>query len=273
MTPIPVLKVEGRTLPEAWENSVIACWRQGVAIQTEYDKPGDPPSRDCTMIMVVRDPFAEPRIHRAFPGGLEDLEIYRQEVVEGVHDHWINPTEGKWAYTYHERLCTYTVEGRTIDQLRYVVEKLTEAPHTRRAQAVTWKVWEDAGIDDPACLQRMWFRILSDTLTCNVHMRSNDAYKAAFMNMFAFTEIQRMVAQQVGDRIGRSIQVGPYIHIADSYHIYGSYFNDFEGFLQTVEQRSFEERTWTTQFAEPFFEEARRRLEEEKKEGMDHADL
>jgi len=31
------------------------------------------------------------RIHRAFPGGLEDLEIYRQEVVDGVHDHWIAP--------------------------------------------------------------------------------------------------------------------------------------------------------------------------------------
>ncbi|MCK7472406.1 MAG: hypothetical protein MZV49_00060 [Rhodopseudomonas palustris] len=37
-------------------------------IRTEYDKPGDPPSRDCTMLWTVEDPFAEPRIHRAFPG-------------------------------------------------------------------------------------------------------------------------------------------------------------------------------------------------------------
>ena len=59
---------------------------KGVAIKTEYDKAGDPPSKDCTMVMVVNEPFKEPRIHRAFPGGLEDLEVYRQEVIDGVGD-------------------------------------------------------------------------------------------------------------------------------------------------------------------------------------------
>ena len=93
---IPVLKVETDTIPEAWEKSVIECWNNGARIKTEYDKAGDPPSRDCTMIMVIRIPFREPRIHRAFPGGLDDLEVYRQEVVNGVHDHWIAPREGKW---------------------------------------------------------------------------------------------------------------------------------------------------------------------------------
>ncbi len=88
---IPTLYVHGKTLPEAWEKAVLACWNQGIAIKTEYDKPGDLPSRDCTILWVAEDPFAEPRIHRAFPGGLEDLEIYRQEVVDGVHDHWIAP--------------------------------------------------------------------------------------------------------------------------------------------------------------------------------------
>src|SRR3989338_7213590 len=104
---IPVLLIEGNTLPEAWEKAVIATWGKGLAIKTEYDKPADPPSKDCTMVMAVHHPMSEPRIHRAFPGGLEDLEIYRQEVVEGVHDHWINPEEGKWTYTYHQRMSDY----------------------------------------------------------------------------------------------------------------------------------------------------------------------
>lgn len=101
---IPTLHVLGHTLRETWEKAVLACWRQGVAIKTEYDKPDDSRSKDCTIVMVVEDPFAEPRIHRPFPGGLEDLEVYRQEVVEGVHDHWICPEEGKWTYTYPKRL-------------------------------------------------------------------------------------------------------------------------------------------------------------------------
>ena len=82
-------------MPDTWERAVMITWEKGLVIKTEYDKPNDPPSRDCTMVMVVKRPMDEPRIHRAFPAGLEDLEVYRQEVVEGVHDHWINPEEGK----------------------------------------------------------------------------------------------------------------------------------------------------------------------------------
>ena len=267
MTTIPVLKVAGQTLPDVWERSLIACWEEGAAIRTEYDKQGDPPSRDCTMIMVVQDPWTEPRIHRAFPAGLDDLEIYRQEVVYGVHDHWIDPEAGKWAYTYSERLFKYRAEGRIIDQIAQIVDKLAATPHTRRAQAVTWKAWVDPDIEDPPCLQRIWFRILGDTLICNVHIRSNDAYKAAFMNLFAFTDLQRIVAEQVSAKLGREIKPGQYVHMADSYHIYGSYFGEFERFLKTVQERSFEERTWASEFAEPFFEEGRRRLEGEKERG------
>ena len=81
MKDIPVIKVEAKTLPEAWEKAVMATWNDGLDIKTEYDKAGDPQSKDCTMIIVIDEPMKEPRIHRAFPGGLEDLEIYRQEVV------------------------------------------------------------------------------------------------------------------------------------------------------------------------------------------------
>ena len=81
----------------------------------------------------------------------------------------------------------------------------------------------------------------------NIHMRSNDAFKAAFMNMYVFTELQRMMAAQVG------VEPGQYIHIADSFHIYGSYFQEFEGFLKTVAGRTLQQRVYTTEFARDFF--------------------
>ncbi|MFQ6066575.1 MAG: thymidylate synthase [bacterium] len=263
----PVIKVEGETLPEAWEKSVVECWEKGIKIRTEYDKPNDPPSRDCTMIMEVMDPFKEPRLHRAFPAGLEDLEIYRQEVIYGVHDDWIKPEEGKWEYTYHERLSNYTVPGKSnpIDQINFIVKKLAEAAFSRRAQAVTWKCWVDPKFDDPPCLQRLWLRVFYGSLQLNAHLRSNDAFKAAFMNMFAFTELQKAVAEKISKKTGKKIKVGKYVHVADSYHIYGSYYPDFKGFLDTLKKRSFEERTWPTSFAEPFFEEARKRLKRDRK--------
>jgi len=252
--------VKARTLPEAWEQAVRACWEKGARFRTQYDKPDDPESRDVACLIHVSEPFAEPRIHKAFPGGLEDLEVYRAEVLYGVHDHWIAPEEGKWEYTYHERLRAYKVPGREepIDQIAEVVRMLKETPYTRRAQAVTWQAWNDLGIRDPACLQRMWFRVeegrggREDRLNLAIHIRSNDAFKAAFMNMYAFTELQREVACELG------VEPGEYVHVADSFHIYGSYFAEFEGFLRLVEKRP--DRYYTTEFARPVFEDGARRV-------------
>lgn len=269
---LPIVHVVARTLPEAWERAVLETWERGVPIPTQYDAPDDPPSRDALAVIVVQEPFAEPRIHRALPGGISELEVYRQEVVDGIHDHWVDPAAGKWEYTYHDRLVHYTVPGgEPVNQLEQVLEALVEAPHTRRAQGIIWKPWEDAGITDPPCLQRMWFRVFNGKLVLNIHMRSNDAFKAAFMNMYAFTDIQRVIAEELSKRLGTPITPGQYTHIADSFHIYGSYFSEFEAFLEMVRSRPFERRTFRTEDVAAIIEEAREQIrqaqETERTEG------
>ena len=268
---IPVIKVEGATLPEAWEKAVMAVWKDGLDIKTEYDKEGDPLSKDCTMIMVVADPMREPRIHRAFPGGLEDLEVYRQEVVDGIHDHWIKPEEGKWTYTYHQRLFGFNIEGKIVNQIEYIIKKLSETSYSRRAQGITWNPKTDPVTDDPPCLQRIWCRLVKAddgnySLNMNTHWRSRDAFKASFMNIFALTDLQRMMAEKISKGLGAKVTVGRYVDISDSFHIYGSYHEDFKKFQKMVSGRSFEERTWATEFATPFFEDAKARIATEKKD-------
>lgn len=265
---IPVLKVEGRTLPQVWENSLTEVWSKGIAIKTQYDRAIDPPSRDATMIMIIHEPFLEPRIHRALPTGLDELEVYRQEVVDGIHDHWIG-SHG-WSYSYHDRLFNYKISGGNLDQVSAVVENLVSCGYTRRAQAITWDPEIDARHHEPPCLQRLWFRIFEDTceglvLNMNTHWRSRDAYKAAFMNIFALTDLQRKIAEEISGKIGKPVKVGRYVDITDSYHIYGSYFEQFKGFLETLVKKTFEQRIFSTSFAEEFFEEARNRIKAEKK--------
>ncbi|RKY60448.1 MAG: hypothetical protein DRP96_05700, partial [Candidatus Neomarinimicrobiota bacterium] len=207
---IPVLFVEGNSLAEAWEKSVLEVYRKGCDIKTEYDKPDDPPSKDCSMTVVIHDPLAEPMIHRDMPGGLEDLQEYVLEVVEGIKDHCVrdanDPDDTKWEYTYHQRLFNYIVPGieKPIDQIELIARKLAKVPYTRRAQAITWKVWEDNTCYDPACLQSIWCRLLkgeNDTLylNTNVRFRSNDAYKAAFMNMFALIQLQQKIRARIAE--------------------------------------------------------------------------
>jgi len=281
---IPVLTVRGVTLPEAWEKSVLAVWEEGVRLPTEYDHAGDPPSLDATMTLVVEQPFLEPRIHRAFPGAVEDLEKYRLEVVEGVHDHWIRPEEGKWTYTYHKRLFDYLVTDAIqrvdqspfagVDQMAAVVDKLAAVSHSRRAQAITWMPTLDPRTDDPPCLQRLWFRILEDregcpSLNMNAHWRSRDAYKAAFMNIYALTDLQRIMAERISERVGREIRPGRYVDITDSYHIYGSYLKEVEErFLRSLRERSFEDRTWRSDDPRIRFglERGREQIEREREE-------
>jgi len=253
MNGIPVLAAEGGSIAQAWENSLVRLFESGCRLKTQYDKPSDPPSVDATMIITVHEPLSEPMIHRDFPGGFEELEEYVMEVCEGIKDHCVrdpsDASDTRWEYTYHQRLFAYSVPTlEPIDQIDQMCRKLAESPHTRRAQAITWKNWEDNHCYDPACLQSVWCRILEDdgqwVLSMNVRFRSNDAYKAAFMNMFALVRLQRNIARRVAELSGHPVRLGRYCHVADSYHIYGSNLAEFEGrFLGAIQKRTFEQRT------------------------------
>jgi thymidylate synthase len=264
---IPVISITADCLPEAWEKAVLAVWDNGLEVKTQYDKPEDPPSKDATVIITVTNPLAEPRIHKNFPGGPAELEAYRQEVVNGIHDHWIDPAAGKWTYTYHERLFAYCppvpskVEGvenirnansqkpfKKIDQIQYIIDKLSEAGHTRRAQAITWMPTADPQTEHPPCLQRIWCRLVAvndDTMSLNMntHWRSRDLYKAWFMNVYAITDLQK---------INQQVTVGRYVDISDSLHIYGSYFDQVSEEVAKMRQSPFTERSW--QSTHPAFE-------------------
>jgi thymidylate synthase len=267
MSGIPVLFAEGDCIARGWENALLKLYESGCEIQTQYDKPDDPPSKDATMIIRIDDPLSEPRIHRDFPGGFEELQEYVMEVCEGIKDHCVrdpdDPSDTRWEYTYHQRLFGYEVPTlEPTDQIEHICRQLADAPHTRRAQAITWKVWEDNTCYDPACLQSVWCRILPEqdvpVLSMNVRFRSNDAYKAAFMNIFALVELQRTIAERISELSGTTVKVGRYCHMADSFHIYGSNLAEFKArFLGAVEKRTFENRTMRYEDVRDIMEEAR----------------
>jgi thymidylate synthase len=280
-TNIPVLSVQGRTLAEAYEKALVELYRGGVRLATQYDRPGDPLSVDATMNITVLEPWEDPMIHTAFPGGIEDLQEYVLE-LSGAKDHWVkdvnDPGDTRWEYTYHGRLAAYGAwrerrSGRSveagefrIDQIDKVVEKLVAQPYTRQAQMVTWMPNLDLDCYDPPCLQSLWYRLLYDEegvgwLNCNVRFRSNDAWGANFMNMFGFTCFNReLVADEIARRSCRRIELGRLNWHADSYHIYGKNLEEAEARLfGRLGSTAFEERVFN--FRDPairqIYEEAR----------------
>jgi thymidylate synthase len=276
MNGIPVLTVTGTGLAETWEKSMTHLYNQGCEIATQYDKPSDSLSKDCSMLMVVEEPLSEPMIHRCFPDSKKGLVKYANSLITGINDDKFKDT-----YTYYRRFFKYDVfsgnfdimseqsEILVIDQIDLICKQVAEVPHTRRAQAITWKVWEDATDEHAPCLQSIWCRMTPDydpsgvifsdgkgnvkssiddpswCLSMNIRIRSNDAYRAGFMNMYALIRLQEYIAKQISQIRSEPVVLGRYCHWADSYHIYGSTMKDFEDrFLKSLKTRSFKERTW-----------------------------
>ena len=282
MKNIPVISITRKTLAEAYEAALTAVYERGTRFKTQYDKPEDPESMDCTMNITIEEPETDPMIHMAFPGGIDDLKEYVME-LKGYKDHWtknMNVNEDtRWEYTYHGRMQNYgvwkdLVNGNSketgpfkVDQVKSVIEKLSKQPFTRQAQMITWMPNIDLDCYDPPCLQSLWYRILEDQdgiywLNCNIRFRSNDAWGANFMNMFGFVQFNKeVIAAGVSEKTGRIVKLGRLNWQADSYHIYGKDIKTAkERLFDRLIDMSFEDRTMS--FNDEFIREMYDQAEE-----------
>jgi thymidylate synthase len=272
---IPVLTVAGKTLAEAYEKALLELYKNGIRFKTQYDKPGDPLSIDSTMNITILEPLTDPMIHRAFPGGIDNLREYVMELT-GLKDHWVkninDPKDTRWEYTYHGRLAAYgawkeLVDGNSqqkgffkINQVKTVIDKLSMQPYTRQAQMITWMPNLDNECFDPPCLQSIWYRIIEDEeetwwLNCNVRFRSNDAWGASFMNMFGFINFNKnVIAAGISEKTGKKVELGRMNWHADSYHIYGKDIETAKQLLfDRIDSISFADRTFN--FHDEFIQE------------------
>lgn len=193
---LSTIHVVRRTLPEVWEDTMMALMGLGQEIHTHYD-PTDAeghyasfPSLEATVMMQVEEPFGEPRFHKHYLGGWMGFGDYKAE-IEGVKDGWmISPSvvadkmrknafddvkgDERWNYMYSQRMRAYPFfdfhgELRTVNQLDSVIGNLVNNVTSRSAQCITWDPrWDhNDGQLGPfrwdqyhsPCLQRFWFRL------------------------------------------------------------------------------------------------------------------
>ena len=105
-------------------------------------------------------------IHKAFPGGIEELREYLIELL-GYKDHWVknidDADDTRWEYTYHQRIADWGTwkerddgdtsdrrgaPGTGVDQVKLVVQKLSDQPYSRQAQVITWMPFVDFDVYD-----------------------------------------------------------------------------------------------------------------------------
>lgn len=194
---LTTIHISRRTLPEAWEDAIMAVMGMGTEIHTHYDpmaKDGEYtsfPSIEATVMMHIEEPFGEPRFHKHYLGGWLGFGDYRAE-IEGVKDPWmISPTDiaekmkqgafdevkgdERWNYTYSQRIRAYPYfdfhgDMKTVNQLKSVIGNLVRNDTSRSAQCITWDPRWDHNDEQMGefkwdayhspCLQRFWFRLL-----------------------------------------------------------------------------------------------------------------
>lgn len=128
---------------------------------------------------------------------------------------------GKAHGAYGRRWANYDNEGgKGIDQIESVVELLKTKPDTR--QAVLSMFWPSdlhfavgpMPKKDIPCTIAMQFKVCKGKLNMAVFMRSNDSWLGLPYDVFCFTSIQQLVADEI------KVEVGEYSHMVGSMHLY-----------------------------------------------------
>lgn len=104
---------------------------------------------------------------------------------------------------------------RVIDQLHQVVRILRDSPDSRQAVVAVWDKGDLGKVrNDLPCTLSMQFLVRNGALNQIVTMRSNDLWLGYPYDVFAFTTIGRLVANELVMPLRR------YLHQAGSMHLY-----------------------------------------------------
>jgi thymidylate synthase len=254
---MPVFKIEAETVAEAWEKAVVEVWRNGVRKLTQYVLPKNgtmvnQESKAATAVIVIKEPLKEPRVHAGdIMGQQAIINGYIEEVLDGTKDFFVK--EGKWDYTYHERLVKYNVPSHgDFNQIESMIKELKKGQlFSRRIQAVTWQVWKDPESENPPCFQRCWVTVATldsepkpgsiykiNFQTC---WRSRDLFDAWGANVNAMIELNRQkIIKPLNDEFRSKdilFEVGQYVDFSNDLHIYEKDFKEVENFLSTLDKK------------------------------------
>lgn len=123
-----VIYVSTKNVRDAWLSALVQVLYNGDDIKTEYDKDGEPPSKDASVLIEIMDPFSDPIMRKdkimtfktkygnsyEIYGCMADTYLigsiqsgYIEEILEGINDHYIWDSGASFPYSYHDRIFNY----------------------------------------------------------------------------------------------------------------------------------------------------------------------
>lgn len=113
-------------------------------------------------------------------------------------------------------------DGKTIDQISWVVNEIKRNPDSRRLVVSAWNVAElDAMALNP-CHCMFQFYVSEGKLSCQLYQRSADVFLRVFLNIASYALLTLMMAQVC------DLKPGEFIHSFGDVHLYSNHFEQAE---------------------------------------------
>ncbi len=107
-----------------------------------------------------------------------------------------------------------TADGRTIDQLTWVLDEIKRNPNSRRLIVSAWNVGELDKMALPPCHVLFQFYVADGRLSCQLYQRSVDVFLGLPFNIASYALLTMMIAQVSG------LAPGEFIHTSGDAHLY-----------------------------------------------------
>ncbi|MFX1480908.1 MAG: thymidylate synthase [Promethearchaeota archaeon] len=123
-----VIFISHQNVRDAWLSAIVQVLYEGDDIKTEYDKAEDPPSKDATTLIEIKEPLSKPIMRKdkimkirskygnsyEVYGCMADTYLigsiqsgYIEEIMEGVNDPLLYKSGVSFPYSYHDRIFNY----------------------------------------------------------------------------------------------------------------------------------------------------------------------
>jgi len=139
---------------------------------------------------------------------------YLQEHGVRIWNEWADE-EGELGPVYGSQWRSWpTKDGKTIDQISWVVEQIKTTPYSRRLIVNAWNVAEIEKMALPPCHVLFQFYVADGRLSCQLYQRSADVFLGVPFNIASYSLLTLMMAQVC------NLNPGDFIHTFGDVHLY-----------------------------------------------------
>jgi thymidylate synthase len=147
---------------------------------------------------------------------------YLQEHDVKIWDEWADEN-GDLGPVYGKQWRTWEApDGRTIDQLKEVIETLKKSPDSRRIIVSAWNVGDLSKMALMPCHALFQFYVADNKLSCQLYQRSADVFLGVPFNIASYALLTMMIAQVC------DLELGDFVWTGGDTHLYSNHLEQVD---------------------------------------------